>query len=534
MASMRALAFLVPLALYAQADWQRHTLPFRLEAGESAAMNLPGTMPGGAAVFDFDGDGLVDVFFPNGAPLPGMLKRLPQDCNTLLRNRGQFKFEDVTANSGLCGSGYATGAAVGDADNDGGPDIVVFGVRALSLYRNLGDGRFQDVTAGSGLDNQGRWAAAAAFADIDRDGDLDLFVANYVAWDPANEPSCQVSGQRDYCHPKYYAPLAHALFENMGDGKFADVSARSGIGPFKGKGMSVAVADFNGDGLPDFFVTNDRVFNQLFLSQGGSKYAEAALEWGVAAPLDGRSPSSMGAHAADFDRDGRMDLIYTALAEETFPLYRGTGTALEDAGTSTRLAVLSRRMSGWGVWFADADNDGWLDVFVARGGVLSPAGPRGSSMNETLALFLNQQGRRFVDGSEAAGFGKVPPNRHRAFIPADFDNDGCLDVLAVAMNAPAFIMRNPCGGMKSVSIRLKGSASNRDGIGAVVSLTTASGTQYQSVSSSGGYASSRLAPLHFGVGDSKAADVEVVWPSGKRQSVAGLASGKTHLIEEPK
>lgn len=524
----------VPACAQAPGTWVRVEIPFTLNAGESPRKHLPGTMPGGAAVLDFDGDGLLDLFLPNGAPLPALEKQKPRDCHRLLRNTGNLRFTDVTQEAGLCGEGYGIGAAVADYDNDGRPDILVAGVGTLHLYRNLGNGRFEDVTAKSKLDNHGRWAITGSFADIDLDGDLDLFVANYVTWDPANEPECKHAGVLDYCHPRYFKPNPNALFENLGDGTFRDISKESGIAEHPAKGMSIATADFNGDGLPDFFVTNDRIFNHLFLSQGKKKYVESSFEWGVAAPSDGSSPSAMGAHAADFDNDGRIDLIYTALDDETFPIYRNTGTAFDDAGGSTRLAVLSRPMAGWGVWFADADNDGWLDLFVARGGVLSPDGPRGQANNEPLGLFLNRQGKSFQSAIDTSGFGQVMRQRHRAMIPADFDNDGCVDALVVPLNTPAFLMRNPCQpGSNWLKLRLRGTTSNRDGLGALVTLITPATRQTQYLASNGGYASALLAPLHFGLGSSKEARVEIRWPSGKKQVLESLAAGKTHLAEEP-
>lgn len=517
-----------------QSAWVRHDLPFTLNAGEGPRKHLPGTMPGGAAVLDYDGDGLLDLFLPNGAPLPSLVKESPRDCHMLLRNKGGFQFADVTAEAGLCGEGYAIGAAAADYDNDGRPDILVLGVRTVHLYRNLGNGKFADVTGKAKLDNLGRWAIAGSFADIDRDGDLDLLIANYVTWDPANEPECKHAGSTDYCHPRYFKPNPNALFENLGDGTFRDISQSSGIAALPAKGMSIATSDFNSDRLPDFFVTNDRIFNHLLLSQGKNKYAENSFEWGVAAPSDGASPSAMGANSADLDNDGKFDLIYTALDDETFPLYRNTGTEFDDAGATTRLAVLTRPMAGWGVWFADADNDGWQDLFISRGGVLSPDGPRGQANNEPLALFLNRSGKAWKDAAAEAGFSAQPRQRHRGMIAADLNNDGCIDALVTVLNQPAYVMQQPCATPGNwIKLRLEGAVSNRDALGAAVTVEAVQLKQHRYHTSTGGYASSLLAPLHFGLGAATQATATILWPSGRRSTHAGLAAGKLHVLREP-
>jgi hypothetical protein len=530
---MRLLALFLPLCLLGQSSWTRLDLPFTLQAGETERNHLPGTMPGGLAVFDYDGDGQLDLFLTNGAPLPGRLKQAPRDCHALLRNLGGWKFENVTQQAGLCGEGYAIGATAADYDNDGRPDLLVLGVGVLHLYRNLGEGKFEDVTARAKLANAGRWGIAGSFADIDRDGDLDLLIVNYVAWDPSNEPECKHAGVRDYCHPRYFKPTVNVLFENVGNGTFRDISESSGIAKHPSKAMSVATADYNGDGLPDFFVTNDRIFNHLLLSKGNRKYEESSFEWGVAAPPDGSSPSAMGAFAEDYDNDGRTDLIYTALDDETFPLYRNTGTIFDDVGTATKLALLTRPMAGWGLWFADADNDGWADLFVARGGVLSPAGPRGAANLETLALFRNLNGKSFREVGAEVGFNAVKKERHRGLVAADLNNDGCVDAVVTTLNAPAFVMRNPCASVGNwIGVRLQGKASNGGGLGARVKATTPAGAQYRNVQANGGYASSLLGPLHFGLGSAKAATLEVTWPSGRKQTVEGLEAGRVHTITE--
>jgi hypothetical protein len=498
---------LIGAFLFLAGDWSETALPMRLVTNEGARKHLPATMPGGIAVFDFDGDGRLDLFFPNGASLPGGAKR-PHESNKLFRNVGGMRFEDATARAGLAGNGYDFAAAAGDFDGDGRLDLLVAGLRRVTLYRNLGGGQFADVTAAAKLDNQGRWSVGAAWLDYDGDGRLDLFVVNYVAWDPASEPESKVEGVIDFCHPQHYAPVANALFRNNGDGTFADVSAIAGIAALKGKGMAVAVADFNGDRRPDLFVTNDRMFNFLLLNEGG-KFREAAFDWGAAVPASGNPPSSMGVDAQDFDNDGRPDLVYTALRDETFPLYRNLGAEFEEITAKSGLGVLTRAMAGWGVVFADLDNDGRKDIAVARSDVLSRSGARGANAPEPLAWFRNA-GAKFATG--AIG---VKPRMYRGIVAADLDGDGCLDLVATALNEAPVIVRNPCPAGNWLMVA-----------GAPVGSTVQVAGQYRYCSTAVGYASSYAGPLHFGLGAARSADVTVTFANGESKTLRGVPSNQ--------
>jgi enediyne biosynthesis protein E4 len=504
------------LAAAGPPPWRMQMLPVQLSSGESSKKYLPATMPGGLAVFDFDGDGLLDLFFSNGGDLPEGVKGQPLHANRLLRNLGGLRFADVTARSGLAGRDYNFGAAAADYDGDGRPDLLVTGLRGVTLWRNRGDGTFANATSQAGLDNQGRWAVAGVWFDKDNDGDLDLFIANYVEWSAALERECLVRGKVDFCHPRYYAPSPNALFENRGDGKFVDVSETAGIGAHKGKGMSAVAADFDGNGFTDIFVTNDRVFNFLFLNRDGKRFEESAFAWNAAAPRDGNPVSGMGVDAQDLDNDGRPDLVYTALRDETFPLLRNTGSAFEEITAASNLAVLTRPMAGWGVAMADLDNDGWKDIAAARSDALSATGGRGAAAKEPPSWFRNLGNGKFKLGD---GWGHLPKEMYRGIAAADLDNDGCLDIVLTALEAQARILRNPCPTGRWLKV---------DAMGARVRVDR----QWREAGTAVGYASSYLGPAHFGLGSAReASEVEAIWPGGRRKLLRNVAANQTLKVE---
>ena len=488
----------------------RSGLNFVLENAATAEKHQIETMVGGVAVIDFDNDGLPDLFFTNGAAQPGLEKSSGKFCNRLYRNLGGFRFEDVTERAGLCGVGYSMGVAAADFDNDGFTDLYVTGVKRNVLYRNRGDGTFQAVVT-----HDTQWSVAAGWFDYDNDGHLDLFVVNYVHWDPAKEPFCGTS----YCHPRLYEGLANTLYRNNGDGTFTDVSVKSGIGKHIGKGMGVAFADYDGDGRMDVFVANDTTPNFLFHNEGDGTFTEVGFPAGVAMNDDGRALSSMGVDFREMN-GGQPSLFITALANETFPLYRNLGKGqFEDATYSSGIGASTMPLSGWGAGIYDFDNDGHTDLFASCGDV-----------QDNTEKYSSRQSRQTNLLMLADAFGKfrgvpVPgaAARHRGVAFADFDRDGRVDAVVTRIGEKPVLLRNLLGaGNHWLTVKLRGTKSNRDGIGARVRVVTKDGEQWNHVTTSVGYASSSEVGVHFGLGAvGKVERVEVLWPSGVKQVVEG-------------
>jgi hypothetical protein len=420
------------------------------------------------------------------------------------------------------------GAAAGDFDNDGRPDLFVAGYRRNLLYRNLGNGQFEDVTARAGIRGDA-WSVAAGWFDYDNDGRLDLFVVNYLHYALDDPEFCgdPKAGLRVYCHPSRFRGLPNTLYRNLGNGRFEDVSAKSGIGAHIGKGMSVAFADYDHDGDADVFLTNDTVPNFLFRNRGDGTFDEAALEAGVALTDDGNPVSSMGVDWRDYDNDGLEDLIVTALAGESFPLFRNQGKGFfRDATEASRLTALSRAHSGWGVLLADFNNDGWKDLFTANSHVTDNIESYSHQRyKQPNTVFANRGDGTFAE-TGTVGMARA----YRGAAAADFDGDGALDVVVSSLGEPTELWRNDSGATPWIAFKLRGASSNRDGIGARIRV----GKQWNGMTSSAGYASSSLIPVHFGLESATArVEVEVTWPSGRTQVVRDLEPGRVHLIEEP-
>jgi len=516
-------------------------IDFVLDNGTTPEKPIIDSMLGGLALFDFDNDGLLDVFFTNGAHIPALKKDDPRFWNRLYRNLGDGTFLDVTEKAGLKGDGFSMGVVAGDFDNDGLTDLYVTGVNSNNLYRNRGDGRFADVTKTAGVSGTiggaKVWSVGAAWLDYDADGDLDLFVANYLDWSPEKNRLCGVEGKRLACSPTYYKKLPNILYRNEGNGKFLDVSAETGISDHMGYGMSLAVADADGDGLVDVFVANDQVRQFLFRNVDGKRFAEVGIEMGAALTADGVPVSGMGSEFRDLNRDGLPDIFVTALAGEAFPLFLNTSKGYFIPSThAAGLGFATVMMSGWGTGAFDFDNDGWKDIFIANSNV-SENIDQYSHYRYKLAntLFKGNADGRFNDVSAEAGPAMQPTRAHRGAAFGDLDNDGRVDVVVSAIGDAPAVLYNTTEGGHWIGLRLRGTKSNRDAIGAVIKLTGASGAvQYNHVTTAVGYNSSSEKRVHFGLGaDTTARSIEIRWPSGAVQVLENVTADRVLEVEEP-
>jgi hypothetical protein len=519
-------------------------IAFKHAGSPTSLKYLLETMGGGVAIFDYDNDGRMDLFFTNGAqlkdPMPkGMMpdKSDPRFWNRLYHQKADGIFEEVTERAGLKGEGFSMGVAAADYDNDGYVDLYVTGYGQNHLYRNNGDGTFADVTKKLGVGGGG-WSTSAGWIDYDRDGRLDLFVARYLDWDfEKGAALCgDARGTRAYCHPENFKGTTNILFHQKPDGSFEDVSVKAGIADPDGKALGIAFADFDNDGLPDIFVANDSVRQSLYHNRGDGTFEDVAVAAGAGYDEDGKTFAGMGVDAADYDNDGFADIFITTLSYQTYPLYRNNGDmSFTYATKQTAVGQITLAYSGWGTHFIDADNDGRRDIFVAQSHVLDTIElSTGYLKYRQPPLLMRNVGKEFTNVSATAGPSFNLPIVARGAAFGDLNNDGQIDIVLGVLNDSPVVLRN--NGTKNhwLGIRLVGSRSNRDGLGVRVIVSDSSDRRQSfDVSTAGSYLSASDSRIIAGLGNASAVRaIEVHWPSGRTQTITNPELDRYLTINE--
>jgi enediyne biosynthesis protein E4 len=516
---------------------------FEFRSSHTSRKYLLETMGPGVALFDYDNDGRLDIYVVNGAPLAdptpkGTIpqKTGPQYWNRLYHHRPDGTFEDVTEKAGLQGTGYGMGVAVGDYDNDGYEDLYVTAYGGNKLYHNNGNGTFTDVTQKAGVAGNG-WSTSAAWVDLDGDGSLDLVVLRYLTWD-FDDIWCgeHKEGYRAYCHPDYFKPAVPLVYHNNKDGTFSEIAQKIGLSK-PGKGLGLAIADYDRDGQIDLFVANDSMFEFLYHNQGDGNFDEVALTAGVAVDLDGRTYAGMGVDFADYNNDGFPDIVVTDLANQRYALYQdnrdGTFTY---ASQNIGVGQMTLPHSGWGVRFIDYDNDGWKDLIIAQGHDLDTIELNYPNLHYREPMLLARNtGHGFVDVSGESGKVFRQAWVARGMAVGDLDNDGRMDAVVTTNDGPMHILHNETSTQNHwILLKLVGHKSNRDAIGTSVTVATRSGSQYATVSTAGSYLSASDKRVHFGLGQEKTVDkIEVRWLSGINQILKNIPADQILQIDEP-
>ena len=492
------------------------------------------TMGSGAAFLDYDNDGDLDLYIVNGAPLPGFETATPP-ANILYQNDGDGRFIDVTAAAGVGDTGYGMGCVAADYDNDGDADLYVTNFGANLLYQNNGDGTFTDVTTHAGVDGGDKWSSSCAFVDYDHDGNLDLYVVNYLDYDIAGDRDWHdPRGQRIYANPQVYPGVSDILYRSNGDGTFSDVTRQAGVYNDDGKGLGVTCGDYDNDGRIDIYVANDTTPNFLYRNVGDGRFVDIGPFAGAAYNEHGVAEGGMGVDFGDYNNDGSLDIFVTNFSNETNTLYHNTTDgALIDFSNIAGLGEVSFLKLAFGTKFFDADNDGALDLFVANGH-LYPTESDALEYAQTDQLFINTGEGTFVDLSEESGeyFSIKRVGRGATF--GDYDNDGDTDIFVVNLNQKGVLLRNEGGNRHNwLMIKTVGVKSNRDGIGARVEVATRSHSQIREVQAGSSYLSGHDLRLIFGLGtETKAETIRITWPSGVQQTLTDVEANQLIIINE--
>lgn len=518
-------------------------IQFQGRASHTTKKYLIETMGSGVALFDYDNDGRLDIFFVNGAPLsdPTAKGAIPQKTgpeywNRLYHQKKDGTFEDVTEHAGLQGAGYGMGVAAGDYDNDGFEDLYVTAYGGNRLYHNNGNGTFTDVTAQSGTGGSG-WSTSAAWVDLDNDGLLDLVVLRYVKWD-FDDIYCgeHKEGFRAYCHPDVFQPISALVYHNDGGGHFSEVAAKVGLDK-PGKGLGIAMADFDRDGKLDIVVANDSMLEFLYRNKGNGTFEEVGLNAEVAVDGDGRTFAGMGVDFDDYNNDGLPDLVITDLANQKYALYKNNGDGSFTYDTyMSGIGGMTLLHSGWGIRFFDYDNDGLKDLLITQGHDLDTIQLNFPQLRYKEPMLLARNtGKRFVDVSSKSGAVFQQAWVGRGLAVGDLDNDGRVDAVVTTNDGPAHVLHNETAtGNHWLTLSLVGHRSNRDGIGAEIRVTTSTGTQMETVSTASSYLSSNDKRAHFGLGkDATASKVEIHWPSGTVQTLTDVKGDRLVQVDEP-